>query len=142
MKTKFCLYCKTVKNETPENFQRRGDTFRSPCKACMKKIKNRKKPDIVEKMFNEVMPNVKFTDMKLSKSESLEIQTEAAQEEKNKVKIEMEEDSDIFAKIYQKHNRFFTIQYSPNKLVLTFHGSPTTVVKGTVDEVLSEVLGD
>lgn len=110
MKTKYCLSCKTAKNETPDNFQRRGDKFRSPCKACMQKIKNRKKPDlIVNKIVNKIeTPPVKVT-------------------------VEMESDDlidELMASLIVKHNCHFSLSISRSGTAkLSFHGNPQITFK-------------
>lgn len=116
-KTRFCQTCQVAKDETPENFQRRGDSYRTPCRLCMKKARERRhKVETPEEEFR-VVGHVKI----------------------NHEPQESALGSAIDA-IYQKHQRFFTFQVAKNKVILDFHGAPHVSYRGTADEVIQAAL--
>lgn len=82
------------------------------------------------------MPNVKFTDMNLSKSQMKKLSS--------KVEVKHEDAiTDIgysLNAIYERHQRFFTFQVSKESVLLTLHGSPKISFKGTVNEVIEAAL--
>lgn len=168
MKTQFCPSCRQSKEANPDNFQRRGDKWRNPCKQCISKRREiERKQDwtkagfIKKPLVNKEFPN---DNSNVNKDTNSSVSNHSLKDA-NKVNIkEINNDLDeyckgskleeetgkvvpdlnfIFQEISNRYGAHFTLSVAKDgKARLHVQSSPARVWKGTVKEVIDGATKD